>query len=236
MIRIGTSGFQYPEWKGTFYPEDLSTAKMLGFYAERFATTESNYTFRQIPKATTLEKWSAQTPEDFRFSLKAPQRITHFSKLRDCGETLRYFCSVAGALGPKLGPILFQLPPSLQKDLPLLTSFLADLPTGVFAAFEFRHASWFDEEVFGALRTAGAALCLAQSEELETPIVSTGSFGYLRLRKLEYAPKEIESWARLIREHPEWHEVFVYFKHEEAGTGPVFAQALIQALERSASS
>ncbi|MDB6150647.1 MAG: hypothetical protein JWQ44_2095 [Chthoniobacter sp.] len=231
MIYIGTSGFQYPEWKGTFYPEIMPAAKMLAYYSERFSTTESNYTFRQMPKTATLEKWAAQTPPGFRFSLKAPQRITHFARLQNCEDTLRYFCDTAGALGEKLGPVLFQLPPSFKKDVVVLESFLRDLPSGFRAAFEFRHDSWFDEEVFAALRAANVALCIAHSDELATPVVATADYGYLRLREVLYGPEDFTRWAQAIRSQPGWKETFVYFKHEEAGTGPQFAQALIEALK-----
>jgi uncharacterized protein YecE (DUF72 family) len=226
VIHIGTSGFQYPEWKGSFYPEKLSTAKMLGYYAERFSTTESNYTFRQVPKATTFEKWAAGTPANFRFSLKAPQRITHFAKLQNCEETLRYFCETARALGPKLGVLLFQLPPSFRKDVAVLTDFLEQMPAGIRTAFEFRHESWLADEVFQALRHSGAALCVAHSDDFRTPFVATADYGYLRLRQAEYSTADLEQWARTIAAEAKWQETFVYFKHEESGTGPRFAAEL----------
>ena len=140
---IGTSGFQYSEWKGNFYPEDLPTAKMLSFYAERFATSEINYTFHRIPAQKTIENWKMQTPGKFRFALKAPQKITHWAKLRDCANTVDYFCKVITDLGERLGPVLFQLPPTFRKDTDVLTSFLRELPS-MRAAFEFRHESWFE--------------------------------------------------------------------------------------------
>jgi uncharacterized protein YecE (DUF72 family) len=228
VIHIGTSGFQYPEWKGSFYPADLSTAKMLGYYAARFSTTESNYTFRQIPKTTTFERWAERTPEQFRFSLKAPQRITHFAKLQSCGDTLRYFCETAAALGPKLGAILFQLPPSLKRDVALLDGFLAEMPTGIRAAFEFRHESWLDDAVYQVLRDRGAALCIARSDDFVTPVVATASFGYLRLRQVDHNEADLDFWADAIRSQTEWRDTYVYFKHEETGTGPKFAARLIE--------
>ncbi len=155
---IGTSGFQYAEWKGNFYPEDLPANKMLPFYAERFSTTEINYTFHRIPAAKTIDNWKQLTPEKFRFSLKAPQKITHFARLRDCADTLRYFYDVVSGLGEKLGPVLFQLPPNFKKDTFVLGDFVNGLPGGMRAAFEFRHESWFDEEVFDLLRATKAAL------------------------------------------------------------------------------
>ncbi len=232
MIRIGTSGFQYPEWKGTFYPADLPTAKMLPFYGEHFPTTESNYTFRQMPKPATLRRWAELTPTDFRFSLKAPQRITHFAKLRDCADSVRYFCETARELGPKLGTILFQLPPSFAKDLALLETFLRDLPSANRAAFEFRHPSWFDPETASVLRNANAALCIAESDDLVTPLTSTADHGYLRLRKPNYTDDELERWTEQIIAQSQWTDTFIYFKHEESGTGPAFADRLTSALRR----
>src|SRR3978361_1862518 len=166
---IGTSGFQYAEWKGAFYPEKLPAAKMLGFYAEHFATTEINYTSRRSPSAATIQRWVEGTPARFAFSLKAPQRITHFAKLRDCGDTLRFFYSVVSSLGAKLGPVLFQLPPSFKKDVPLLGDFLREFPQGMRAAFEFRNSSWLADDTYEALRAAGVASCGGGSGRFESP-------------------------------------------------------------------
>lgn len=223
---IGTSGFQYPEWKGGFYPEKLSLAKMLAFYAERFSSTESNYSFRHIPSAKTIEGWRAKTPELFRFSLKAPQKITHFAKLRDCGPTLNYFHEAVSGLGGNLGAILFQLPPTLKKDAPLLIDFLQTLPVRMRAAFEFRHASWFSDEIFAQLKKHHAALCIAESADLATPRVATAEFGYLRLRREDYTAGEIADWEKWMGQQTHWRDTFVYFKHEETGVGPKFAQQL----------
>jgi uncharacterized protein YecE (DUF72 family) len=221
---IGTSGFQYAEWKGNFYPEDLPAAKMLPFYAERLSTTEINYTFHRIPAPKTIDNWNAVTPRNFRFALKAPQKITHWSKLRECADTLRYFHDVVLALGEKLGPVLFQLPPNFKKDTLVLGDFLNGLPGGMRAAFEFRHESWFDEEVFETLRACSAALCIADTEKLETPKVATTHYGYLRLRREDYVESDVERWTHFVREQESnWLEVFVYFKHEEAGIGPKLA-------------
>jgi len=229
---IGTSGFQYPEWKGNFYPETLPLAKMLGFYAEQFATTEVNYTFRRIPSVKTLERWSLETPARFIFSLKAPQKVTHFAKLRDCTDTLRYFHQTVSALGAKLGPVLFQLPPSFKKDAIILAAFLEEIPSGMRAAFEFRHASWFDDEVFALLKGRNAALCIADSEKLNTPDVATADFGYLRLRHEDYQSSDIARWAETVRKHAEsWNDVFIYLKHEEAGIGPKLAKEMTGLLE-----
>jgi uncharacterized protein YecE (DUF72 family) len=230
---IGTSGFQYAEWKGNFYPEDLPAAKMLSFYAERLSTTEINYTFHRIPAPKTIENWKSLTPKNFRFALKAPQRITHWSKLRDCADTLRYFYDVVSALGEKLGPVLFQLPPNFKKDTFVFGDFLNGLPGGIQAAFEFRHESWFDDEVFETLRARNAALCIADTEKLETPKVATGDYGYLRLRREDYAKGDVESWTEFVRDQTDrWTDAFVYFKHEEAGIGPKLAKQMMELLGR----
>jgi uncharacterized protein YecE (DUF72 family) len=227
---VGTSGFQYDEWKGNFYPKDLPTAQMLPFYAERFSTTEINYSFHRIPAAKTVESWKGATPEEFRFALKAPQKITHWSKLRDCADTLEYFLSVASKLGDKLGPILFQLPPSLKKDAAVLGSFLRELPL-MSAAFEFRHKSWFDDEIFGLLRARKIALCIADTETMSTPPKITADYGYLRLRREDYQKDDIERWVKFLRQQEgKWREAFVYFKHEESGIGPKLARQMSQVL------
>jgi uncharacterized protein YecE (DUF72 family) len=226
---IGTSGFQYSEWKGNFYPEDLPAAKMLPFYAERFSTTEINYTFHRVPAPKTIENWKQLTPNTFRFSLKAPQKITHWSKLRDCADTLEYFCKVVSGLGERLGPILFQLPPNFKKDADVLSSFLRELPS-MRVAFEFRHESWFDDEIYEALKTRKAALCIADTENLATPKVLTANYGYLRLRREDYNKIDIEHWVDFVRAQQGWDDVFIYFKHEEAGIGPKLATQMIAIL------
>jgi uncharacterized protein YecE (DUF72 family) len=226
---IGTSGFQYPEWRGTFYPEKFPTTKMLPFYAERFSTSEINYTFYRIPNSKTIETWDSSTPEHFRFGLKAPQKVTHIAKLRDCAELLEVFERVVSGLGTKLGPVLFQLPPSFKKDAALLNEFLGGLPTGIRAAFEFRHSSWFDDETFGHLQKHNAALCIAESSDLATPSQATTDFGYLRLRREDYQHADITRWAKFIEEQKErWSHVFVYFKHEESGMGPQLAKQMME--------
>lgn len=226
-IWVGTSGFQYAEWKGTFYPEDLSTAKMLAFYAERLSTTEINYTFRRIPSPKTIQGWWETTPEQFKFSLKAPQKVTHFAKLRNCGDTLRYFYQVISDLESKLGVVLFQLPPAFKKDAALLGDFLKDTPPGMRAAFEFRHESWFDDETFGLLKEKNIALCVADSESLATPLVATADYGYLRLRREDYQSGDVKQWAEKVREKGSgWSDAFIYFKHEESGIGPKLAMQL----------
>ncbi len=229
---IGTSGFQYKEWKGTFYPEDLAASKMLPYYAERLSSTEVNYTFRRIPSTTTIDNWSAATPQRFKFSLKAPQKITHFAKLRDCADTLRYFHQVASGLGEKLGAVLFQLPPSFKKDAAVLAAFLDEIPTDLRVAFEFRHDSWFDDEIFESLKQRNAALCLAESADLSTPVVATADFGYLRLRREDYTEADVARWSEVVQAQNSWSEAFVYYKHEESGTGPRLAGKMLECLQK----
>jgi len=242
MIWVGTSGYNYPEWKGSFYPSTLPAAKMLPYYAERFPTVEINYTFYRMPTEKLVAGWAAHTPSPYRLTLKAPRRITHDSRLRDCGPLLQSFCGVAGTLGDKLGALLFQLPPSAKKDLAVFDAFLADLPPKVCAAFEFRHASWFDDEVFGRLRRRNLALCVAdsgdggrvsfRSEETRPPLV-TADYAYFRLRDEGYTADDIRRWGDTIaREAASCRDVFVYFKHEEEGKGPEFAQLLMKHLEK----
>ncbi len=232
MILVGTSGYNYPEWKGSFYPADLAAAKMLPYYAARFPTVEINYTFYRMPTEKLLSGWTRQVPADFRFTLKAPRRITHDAKLANCQDLTAEFCRVAGTLGDQLGALLFQLPPTLKKDLPRLDAFLETLPPKAQAAFEFRHPSWFDADVFGRLRDQGRALCVADSERLETPLEVTGPFGYFRLRDEGYQPADIEEWSRKIGAlRDRCPEIFVYFKHEEQGLGPEFARRMIEHLK-----
>lgn len=221
---IGTSGFQYPEWKGIFYPEKMPARQMLPYYAERLTSTESNYSFRTIPSRKTIDAWHAATPAEFRFSFKALQQITHFARLKNCGEKVRALFESISGMGPKLGAVLFQLPPQFQRDTALLSAFLDEMPRGLRAAFEFRHESWFAEEVFACLHEHGAALCLAEDEKLATPLVATAGFGYLRLRRTDYTPADLQRWARFVRQQDDWQEAFVYFRHEETGVGPRFAQ------------
>ena len=226
ITHVGTSGYNYPEWRGSFYPEKFATARMLPYYADRFGTVEINYTFYRIPTEKILAGWAAATPAGFRFTLKAPRRITHDAKLQRSEDLLQTFCRTARTLGPKLGVLLFQLPPTFKKDLSVLQMFLDLLPAGMQTAFEFRHASWHDEDVFEALRGRQAALCIADSEKLSTPVVVTADYAYFRLRDEGYQQADIERWARTIAALPEVKEAFVYFKHEEEGLGPDFAARL----------
>ena len=227
---IGTSGYNYPEWRGSFYPEKFPTAKMLAYYAERFNTVEVNYTFYRMPTVTLLEGWAAGTPDGFTFTLKAPRRITHDSKLKNVGDLTRTFCETATVLGAKLGVLLFQLPPTLKRDDALLGAFLGTIPEGTRAAFEFRHESWHDDAVFEALGRRNLALCVADSEKMSTPIVRTADYSYFRLRDEGYQAADIARWASVVRGQDAPQGAHVYFKHEEQGKGPEFAQSLIALL------
>ena len=224
---IGTSGYNYPEWKGSFYPADLPVKRMLPYYAERFPTVEINYTFYRMPTEQLVAGWAAQTPDPYRITLKAPRRITHDNRLRNTRDLVAGFCQVAATLKEKLGSLLFQLPPSTKKDLALFDAFLTELPPAATAAFEFRHPSWFDEEVFSRLAARNLALCVSDSEKLSAPVRTTADYAYFRLRDEGYQPEDIVRWARTIAEATSGcRDVFVYFKHEEQGKGPELAALL----------
>jgi uncharacterized protein YecE (DUF72 family) len=227
VVHIGTSGYNYPEWKGSFYPPDLPTAKMLAYYAGRFSTVEINYTFYRMPTPKLVTGWASQVPSSFRFTLKAPRRITHDRKLRGVADPTRAFCEAAAELGPQLAALLFQLPPTFKKDLSALDEFLGDLPPRVCGAFEFRHESWLDEEVYSRLRARNLALCIADSDKRSTPLVITADYAYLRLRDEGYTEDHITRWAETVRDlDSRLREVFVYFKHEEEGKGAMFGSML----------
>ena len=230
-LRAGTSGFSYAEWKGSFYPEDLSSDAMLGYYADRFDTVEINNTYYRMPSESVLAGWSEQVPAEFRFVLKANRQITHFKRLKpEAVEPMEYFWSKATTLGDRLGPILVQLPPNFKKDVGRLAEFLSAIPDGVRPAFEFRHDSWHDDAVYTALSDRSAALVIAQTEDSETPLVPTAGWGYLRLRKVDYEPGEVEEWAERVGGQ-EWEEAYVFFKHEDEGTGPRLAGRFMDAVE-----
>jgi uncharacterized protein YecE (DUF72 family) len=222
---VGTSGFAYGEWKGSFYPEDLPDREMLSYYGSQLNSVEINNTFYRMPTVKSLGAWAVQVPERFSFVLKASRRITHQKKLRDAGEDLDYLVTTASELGARLGPILFQLPPYLKKDMPLLRDFVALLPEGVRAAFEFRSSSWFEDEVYETLSERDLALVVADAgnEKLPPVIVGTAPYGYARLRREEYGADDLRAWAEELSA-PEWEDLYVFFKHEDAGAGPRLAR------------
>jgi len=231
IVRTGASGFSYKEWVGRFYPPKTPGSKMLSYYAERLPTVEINYTFRAMPRREMLEGWASKTPAHFRFALKAPQRITHFARLRGTSEALDYFIKTAHSLGERLGPVLFQLPPDLGRDDMLLADFIAQINGRVQAAFEFRNSSWFAPPVIETLRRGGAALCIAETEKLASPIEATASHIYLRLRKESYDETSLGAWAQQINPlAAAASEIFIYFKHEAAA--PELALRLMTLIEQ----
>jgi uncharacterized protein YecE (DUF72 family) len=226
-LLAGASGYSFKEWKGTFYPEKIKPEQMLAFYAERLPTVEINNTFYRMPKTSVLESWAGSTPEGFRFAIKASRRITHMARIKteSSAEPLDFLYRNLASLGAKRGPVLFQLPPNLKKDLPRLTAFLGLLPDGHQAAFEFRDESWFADDVYGALEGAGAALCLSEREDkAPPPLVETASWGYVRLRLEEYSGEDLQRWARRL-EATSWRDIHVYFMHEP--TAPAYARSLM---------
>jgi uncharacterized protein YecE (DUF72 family) len=227
-IVAGASGYSFKEWKGTFYPEKMKPEEMLAWYSARLPTVEINNTFYQMPKAAVLENWTKTTPENFKFAIKAPRRITHMSRLKadTSADSVNFLYTTLAALEAKRGPVLFQLPPFLKRDLPRLIEFLALLPDGHGAAFEFRNDSWFDDDVYDALRAAGASLCLSEREDnAPPPLVETASWGYVRLRLETYSDADLQQWAARLAATA-WHDVYVYFMHEP--TAPAYAQSLMR--------
>jgi len=225
-LYVGTSGYQYKEWKGSFYPADMPVDQMLAHYAERFSAVEINNTFYRIPKESVVTQWASQVPEGFRFVLKASQRITHRHRMANADEPLAWYLRACAGLGPKRGPSFFQCPPNLKKDADRLVAFLKLLPEGWPAAFEFRHATWFDDEVYGILRDYDAALCLADTDDDAAPRVATAGWGYVRLRRASYDQGALEGWAAWIREQ-QWSDAYVFFKHEDEGAGPALGQRFL---------
>ena len=227
-VWAGTSGYSYKEWKGNFYPEDLDNDEMLGFYAGELPAVEINNTFYRMPTDKLLATWAEQVPPDFRFAIKASRRITHKKCLKDAEEETEYLTRTVSTLGDRLGEILFQLPPYLKKGVDRLEGFLAQLPKGTRAAFEFRHPSWYEDEVFEKLGAAGAALCIAEAGgEADAPNVATADWGYLRLRRTDYSDEDLAAWAERVRSHP-WSDAFVFFKHEDEAAGPAFAKRFLE--------
>jgi len=230
-VHVGTSGYNYTEWRGTFYPDDLPAKEMFGYYAKIFRTVEINYTFYRMPTQKTTAAWLAQAPDGFTYALKAPQRITHIQRLMNAGENVRFFCEAARVLGVHLGPLLFQLSPTFRCDQARLSGFLAELPPDVRVAFEFRHDSWLTDEVFALLKSRNAALCIADFGDKTTPLQPTARHGYFRLRDEGYQPADLAKWAdRIAEQRDAWDDVFVYFKHEDEGKGPEFARVFVDRL------
>jgi uncharacterized protein YecE (DUF72 family) len=222
-VYVGTSGFSYKEWKGAFYPEDLPASEMLAYYSTRLNAVEINNTFYRMPSAKLLDGWAERVSGDFSFVLKASQRITHHKRLKEAEEPLSYLLETTARLGDRLGPMLFQLPPYLKKDVERLASFVALFPDGFRAAFEFRHETWFDPEVYEVLESRHLALVTADTDDDKpAPVTLTAPYGYARLRRERYEPGELETWARRLTE-PGWADLYVFFKHEDAGAGPRLA-------------
>jgi uncharacterized protein YecE (DUF72 family) len=230
-LYVGTSGYSYPQWKGTFYPQKLPAKQMLHYYSEHFRTVEINYTFRRLPTVSVLETWTDAVATDFQFALKAPQQITHVQRLQNAGDSVVNFLAIAAKFKKRLGPLLFQLPPNFKKDVPRLRTFLALLPLSRRVAFEFRHSSWFDDEVFGLLRDRHVALCIADAEDdLEVPVVATTEWGCLRLRRPDYDEAALKTWVKQVRKQT-WQDVFVFFKHEDEAKGPQLAKRFLELAE-----
>jgi uncharacterized protein YecE (DUF72 family) len=225
---VGTSGYSYKAWLGSFYPERLPAKEMLRFYASRLPAVEINNTFYRLPKESVLQNWAEQVSPEFRFVLKAPQKITHVKRLKEADEEVKYLFGAENSLGRNKGAVLFQLPPSLRKNLLTLQSFLSILPTDRPIAFEFRHPSWFDQEVFACLRERNCALCLAEMEDSENyDLVPTATWGYLRLRRSDYTPTDLRNWKQRILSQP-WDHAYVFFKHEDEGIGPKLAAQFLE--------
>jgi uncharacterized protein YecE (DUF72 family) len=227
-LLAGASGYSFKEWKGSFYPEKIKPEDMLAFYAGQLSTVEINNTFYQMPKVAVLETWAGSTPESFRFAIKASRRITHMARLKadEAANSVEFLYRNLAALGAKRGPVLFQLPPFLKKDLPRLREFLHLLPAGHAAAFEFRNDSWFADDVYDALKGAGAALCLSErGDNAPPPLVETAPWGYVRLRLETYSDDDLKQWARRL-EATSWREIYAYFMHEP--TAPAYARTLMR--------
>jgi uncharacterized protein YecE (DUF72 family) len=234
-LLVGTSGWAYPSWKPSFYPEKLAQAKFLPYYATQLNTVEVNLTFRQLLKDTTAQKWIAQTPESFQFAIKAHQVITHIKRLKNTEDFLPRFMNAIEPLARagKVGPVLFQLPPNMKADPALLETFLASIPRGVQSAFEFRHESWFSEQIFSLLKKCNRALCVAETEERVTPDVVTADFCYYRYRKPEYTPEERHAMVTRMHEHlSAGRDTYAYFKHEETPQGALYAVDVLHEASR----
>jgi len=232
-LYVGTSGYSYKEWKGSFYPEKIPAAQMLSYYASRLPAVELNNTFYRMPQRSMVESWRAQVPENFRFSVKATQRITHFKRLKDAAAETNNMLEIVSALEDRLGVVLFQLPPNMKKDLERLEAFLQVLPASTPAAFEFRHPTWFEDDVIELLRRYQRTLCVADTDELPANhIDKTADWGYLRLRRVQYSEADLVEWIKRIRAQ-QWQTAFVFFKHEDEATGPKLAAQFIELSNRA---
>src|SRR5262245_37566982 len=225
---VGTSGYSYKEWKGNFYPEDLPAKEMLSYYSRRLPAVEINNTFYRLPQASMIENWRDQVPANFRFSIKATQRITHIKRLNNCADETKYLLDTAGLMGERLGVVLFQLPPNSKKDANRLKNFLALLPNDKRSAFEFRHDSWFDDETLELLRANNSALVVSDTDEKPlNEIINSASWGYLRLRRTSYEEKDLIEWMKRVQ-NQKWQDAFVFFKHEDEGVGPKLAAKFLE--------
>ena len=232
-LHVGTSGYSYKEWKGNFYPEDLPAREMLSYYSRRLPAVEINNTFYRLPQASMIENWKAQVPEDFRFSIKATQRITHIKRLNNCADETKYLLETAALLEQRLGVVLFQLPPNAKKDADRLGAFLKLIPDETRAAFEFRHESWLDDEIREMLRAKDCALVVSDTDENPlTEIISTAAWGYLRLRRTNYEEKDLVEWMKRVR-NEKWSDAFIFFKHEDEGIGPKLASKFLELAKES---
>jgi len=230
-LYVGTSGYSYKEWKGSFYPEKLAARDMLAYYSERLKAVELNNTFYRLPKPEMVESWKSQVPDNFRFSLKASQRITHFKRLKEAEDVTRYMLDTVTTLDDRLGVILFQLPPNMKKDIDRLRPFLEILPRDLNCAFEFRHPTWFDDEVLELLRRDSRALCVSDTDDLPANhIDKTADWGYLRLRRVNYSESNLTEWIERINAQ-NWKDTYVFFKHEDEGTGPKLAAEFLRLAE-----
>jgi uncharacterized protein YecE (DUF72 family) len=222
-LYVGTSGYSYKEWKGSFYPETISPKDMLSYYASRLHAVELNNTFYRMPQPNMIESWKAQVPSDFRFSVKAPQSITHFRRLKDAAPQTRIMLQTISALEERLGAVIFRLPEDMKKDLKRLETFLQVLPADTPAVFDFRHPTWFDDEVYALLRSHNRVLCVSDIEELpESYTHKTADWGYVRLRRVRYTKADLIKWNKRIKAQV-WKNTYVFFKHEDEGTGPKLA-------------
>ena len=227
-LYVGTSGYSYKEWKGSFYPEGIPAKEMLSYYAARLQAVEVNNTFYRLPQPGMVEGWKVQVPDNFRFSVKAPQSITHFRRLKDAAAVTRSMIQTVSALEDRLGAVLFRLPEDMEKDLRRLETFLKDLPADTRAAFDFRHPSWFDEEVLALLRSTNRVLCISDRDEMPwNHIDKTADWGYVRLRRVKYSRADLKEWIKRVRAQ-DWKDTFVFFKHDDEATGPKLAAQFLK--------